>query len=324
MKKLLLFIPVQLLTVALFAQPVLTSADLTSNIGDIYVDVASDFVNQGSAGADVIWDLSALTNNAGFQTNVTGANANFPGTNRTLDYNNGAISYMNEGVNGKFTHALDAGGTIITYQQPGQTMYYPFQYPSDVTNNFACTFNSQGYDFERSGTETLECDGYGTLITPVGTFYNVLRLHLHQEYTDESIVIDIDYVVDSYSWYIAGYRNIIASVSTITNSVSGTQQYGLYTANPSVGILDQENEFFKIEVYPNPVVNELFISQSETFNIEKIDLITPSGSVVNNLNFQSNQDNNIGIDVSSYANGSYILILQSDKGKMVSKQFIKN
>lgn len=324
MKKLLLFIPVQLVAVSVFAQPILTSTDLNSNIGDVFVDVNSGYLNEGAAGADVIWDLSAMTNIGNYQTDVTSGSASYPATNRTLTYSNGVINYLNEDATGKFIHALDAAGTVITYQQPGQMMFYPFEYEAEVINSFACTFNSGGYDFDRSGFEVLEYDGYGTLITPAGTFNNVVRLHLHQEYTDESIVMDIDYVVDSYSWYIAGYRNMIASVSTITSSFSGTQQYGLYAASPTVGLLSNESEALNVDVYPNPSVNELFISQSETFKINKIDLITPDGRVVNNIDFQTTQDDNVTIDMSTFATGSYILVLQSSDGKVISKQFIKN
>ena len=98
-----------------------------------------------------------------------------------------------------------------------------------------------------------------------------------------------------------------------------------YTNNPSGIWLDfiaaeplvvNNNDFEKIEIYPNPTSNKLFI-KSKKINIEKIEVYSISGKRIKEYH-QANG----AIDISTLANGMYFLEIISTQNRSVQR-FIK-
>jgi hypothetical protein len=136
---------------------------------------------------------------------------------------------------------------------PEKIVYFPISYNS---HHYDSSIARNYYEYD-----TFTCDGYGTLMLPVGSFANVLRVH-------KVIVGNVLYAdslrplfkTESYSWYMAGFHSPLLTIgldSFYTGSfhVDGIAYYtrttlGLGTLQPS-----------SFAVYPNPASNEITIEQ---------------------------------------------------------------
>lgn len=318
MKKSLLFIASILFSGTILAQPTLTANDLNMSIGVTYPMAQCQYLNPGPGGANVTWDFSAFTSSGAYNSVTSAANPNFPNTNITVA-GGGTEVYYDQNNSGIFTWGIDANGTVITYTDPAQTLFYPLTMNGSATNTFEATFTS-GVQFTRAGNETLTCDGYGTVITPNGTYTNALRVHLQQIYSDTYSGGQINYEVNAYSWYIAGYPNAVASVSEIVVDNGQPTQYGFYSTDPAASLLTVENKQFR--VYPNPVTDLL---NFQVVNDQKVKYVQVTNSlgveVINQVVISS--INNLELNVSDLKSGVYFIRLEGENGVLRQRKFIK-
>lgn len=318
MKKPLFFIASIFISGTILAQPTLTANDLNMSIGVTYPMAQCQYLNPGPGGANVTWDFSAFTSSGAYNSVASAANSNFPNSNITVA-GGGTEVYNDQNNNGIFTWGIDANGTIITYTDPSQTMFYPLTMNGSATNTFEATFTS-GVQFTRAGNETLTCDGYGTVITPNGTYTDALRLHTQQNYSDTYSGGQIDYVVNVYAWYIAGYPNAIASVSEIVMDNGQPTQYGFYSTDPIASLLTEENKEFGL--YPNPATDLLNFKSVNDQTIESVQVINSLGVVVLN-SVEKTSINKLKIDVSNLQFGVYFIRLKGENGVLRQRKFVK-
>lgn len=264
MKKILLSVSTILAISGLNAQSTMTGSDLNATIGHTCTMYIGNYVAEGNSGASQTWDLSSLSGSA--VTESYGA-ATEPGANiKMTQVASGTTSTIDMKFDntGQYWYSLSGGGTVMTYSDPMMQLGLPLTYQGNMSDNFAATFTS-GVTFDRSGTNTQTVDGYGTVITPEGTFTNVLRSHMHQEYSDVTTGATITYVADIYTWYKAGVKDPVASVSQLTSnstlSGTATTSYGSYLEATGLGIT--ENEIGALSAYPNPAVSDIKLDLSE-------------------------------------------------------------
>lgn len=319
MKKSLLFIAGMVASTALLAQPTLTANDLNYSIGSTYPSESSDYMSPGQAGANVTWDFSSFTSNGAYIQTGEPANGSFPNSDITLA-NASAESYLEQGTNGLNTWGIDAGGTVITYTDPGLMIFYPLSYNATTTNTFEATFTS-GVAFTRAGSETLTCDGYGTVITPTGTYTNALRVYHQQTYSDTYTGGQIDYVINVYAWYIQGYPSAIASVSESYTDGNLAGQYAQYSTDATASLLTEENNGF--EIYPNPANNQIQFKSFNNTTVETIEVINSLGAVVKRVDANNSMINDITVDVNSLESGVYFVQITGTSGELIQRKFIK-
>lgn len=320
MKKTLLSFLWVVLSASVFAQPTLDASDLNYSIGMTYESATAQYINPGPGGANVTWDFSAFSPTDIATLEAAPANTSFPNTNITTISNGTTEAYYQEDATGKFMWGVDAGGTVITYTDPSQTLFYPLIYNASETNTLEATFTS-GVAFTRAGTEELTYDGYGTVITPTGTFNNAIRVYIHQEYTDTYQGGTIDYVVNVYVWYIADYPDPIAALSDI--SVDG-QPYGSnaqYTTSQTASLLTEENKEF--EIYPNPANDEIKFRSLNNLDVEEIKVINNLGRVVKTISTDDMTLNEANVNVSDLESGVYFVHITGKNGLIQSRKFVK-
>lgn len=217
-----------LLTVAMFygfsQTPIsLSTADMpTVGFSETYaVDTPLTSVNYGSAGANQVYDFSALTN-----THTTAVNylaptvsqqSSFPGCNLALTSDgssfilltNSATKYQAVGLQG-----YDYGLLVITPIQPAEDLFhFPTQYGSHYASKDGFYQGFQGFQVNApSGVDSVReiftdnfsytVDGWGKVITPVGS-YRALRLKRVDTTVTE---IDAYYGLFGDSWHtVSGY-----------------------------------------------------------------------------------------------------------------------
>lgn len=251
----------------LIAQPTLTATGINPVVGITINNDGGNYVSPGSAGASQTWDLSTMTSGSPSSTTFSSPSstpnaASFPTANVCVAtapqyayYKTSSTAWQNLGV-------VSGSGVIMSYSNAEDLLRFPFTFNDTYSDPWATTFVSGGTTFYRTGTTTVTADGYGTLITPAGTFSNVLRVHFFQDYQDSADIggfpYIIDYQNDEYMWYLNGNHNPIALVFTLTTSLGSPFTAGSYMTG--VMGVNENKALVSYELFPNPSSDDLKIN----------------------------------------------------------------
>lgn len=316
MKKIYFFIATAVLSTSAIAQVTIQSTGLNPLVGDAMVMHSCNYISEGSAGSGITWDLSGMSSNSSYILSVAAATGTTPNANIDLNYGGQSHMYQLNDASGNFIYNQLAGTTMITFSDPMKLIEFPLSGSTNFTDNFSATFTSSGYNFLREGTVSFTADSYGTLTTPDGTFTDVIRVEISQVFTDTYSLGTIDYDVLSYVWYKSGYHGALASVVSMTTSVSAPSSYSEYMEVSSLGV--QENSLNSVTVYPNPVTNELNIELNET-EINSISIVDLNGNTILNKTNSFKQ-----INVSELNPGIYFVAITDVNGVVSTTKFSKN
>lgn len=169
-----------LTSLAASAQPVLEYAnvDLLGKSYPVHVVTAAGSSNPTLDGANVTWDFSTATllQNAGTCVFLDPAStpyaASFPTSNlaqRVSTIAGTEYTYFNLSSAQMDMLGEGFGGTdASTYTNPKTPLIFPFTYPNSYTDDYT----EDGTD----GSILRAVTGYGTVILPIGTYYDVVKV----------------------------------------------------------------------------------------------------------------------------------------------------
>lgn len=170
-----------------------------------------------------------------------------------------------------------------------------------------------------TGSIQREFSGSGVLITPIGTFTDVVRIksiHILSTTDNTNGNIYPDTLI-TYYWYKAGVHHELASVIH-GNSFSGPYAISTYLDVPAdLGM--EENPSIRFSLFPNPSATFITIQSDEV--ISKVEVYQLSGELEmgQTVNSTSSQ-----IDLSTLNTGMYLVkIYRKDKAVSV-KRITKN
>ena len=299
-----------------FSQPLIQSTDLNPSIGETFTMHSSNYVDPGPSGNNVVWDLSSMGIGTTYSTTFEAANSNFPSSNITMNAANQSYVYCQYNSSGQSVYGQMVGSTVITFSDAQKLIQFPINTSMNFTDAFSATFVSSGYNFVRSGSSSVSCDGYGTLTTPNGTYTNVARVKTIQNYTDVYSLGTITYSVTAYAWYLANVHLQLASVTTFNNSVQGTQSYGEYQSGTNLGVNENESNLFKI--YPNPFSSEITVNNVS--QVEKIEIINLNGQVEKEISSNNLTET---LNLNDLNNGIYLMKIYTKNGEQILNKISK-
>jgi hypothetical protein len=192
MKKLFLFTLALAMVMASYAQPVYKSINrMNTPYETVMLDTSG--MNAGASGAKQLWDFSkAVSLNQTSEVKYVPASscagfANFPSADIALP--TGSDRYLfYDTANGKWSkvgqYFNEEKPTVIAYSNPQASGVPPFTYQYTFSDDFEGTYTGPKGNAKRTGTSTLTADGYGTIITPAGTFKNALRMKFTESIKD--------------------------------------------------------------------------------------------------------------------------------------------
>lgn len=225
----------------------------------------------------------------------------------------------------------------------------PFLYnQADVTYNFPLNYlNSDSCDYKygtpiptigfygQKGHRVNIADGWGTLITPFGTFQS-LRI--------KSTIAAIDTIFSTasnfgtniprplqyqFKWLAKGMKIPVLEVdATMTggNIVVNNIQYidSLRSGIPHVGINENTGSKFNMKVYPNPCVNELMLNytlaNTSAIKTSINDVLGKTLAVVTNeMQAAGQKEQHINIHDLQLPPGIYFINLQVNKSVHIQK-----
>lgn len=312
-------------------------------------------------GPDVIWDYTSLVE-TGFSTDSFANPAitplvyqlvfnNFlypaydathaqPGADLTLPseipftvtnvynfYKNSSSSFKMVG----FGATINGIPAPIQYQGSDRIYKFPLAYSNMDTSTyyFEVPVPTLGY-WNQSGTRYNHVDGFGTLLLPNGYSYDVIRLASRKEIVD-SVHIDalgftlpIPRIQTEYKFIAAGEKEPVMTITTqpLLLVFGPETVIGVKYKNEMnlAGVESNSNDDFTI--YPNPVSDQLTISNPQNSLWNKLYLTNMAGQVVYTDN--SGGIGNIILDVSSMPKGVYHLMVDASNGKSFKKSIVVN
>jgi hypothetical protein len=255
-----------------------------------------------NGGANHTWDFSSFTfNPIGTLSIITPSSApmgsSFPSSNYAMSLNGNSFSFFNIGSSKMEVQAwtIAAAGSGNDYSPNPRTIF-----------NFPFSFNDTAFDtWQKVGgsqnTVTLYYDSYGTLITPSGTYTNVVRIR-------ENYGIG----ADDYFWYSL---NPLIPIAIFDHNT--TTLYHI-AATQVTGINEQSNMSISANIYPNPaneIVNISNIPIGSTLNITDI-----TGKTVFNSTIITDQTT---ISTRDFVNGIYFIRVENN-GIVSNKKLVVN
>ncbi len=177
---------------------------------------------------------------------------------------------------------------------------------------------------------TNEVDGWGTLITPFGTF-DVLRVRteirgsdsLYVDTLNAGIKIDND-IQREYKWFAKDQKVPLLQINTQAGIFGQFQGFEFVTKivyrdsvrfDPT-GIFDAAKDEVQFRVYPNPSYGSFFISVPNDLTSAKITITDVSGRLMMAREMNAPVEM---VNTGDWAKGVYILTLQSNQGTSSKK-----
>ena len=287
------------------AQPVLIAADFGTDLSGIGYSGTPSSISQGNDGPNQIWDFSGLTlTQNSTTTTVTVASAplstNFPSANYcwkiTNNTNISGYNFFSRSDSSFESIGMTVFGQSIKYSDTSILYKFPYTYNTVIDETYQSTTDASPKSF------TTVYDAYGTLTTPFGTYYNVIR----QKKTEGTKV--------NYSW-IQTNPFFVLMEKTITNGTSSS--ISVFKNTNALGLNPIEPKK-AMAVFPNPTHTELNIQLPDQQTLDRVAITDVTGKIV------LKQDQNLNqINVSDLANGLYFIEAHSGNEKLVTK-FIKN
>ena len=201
-----------------------------------------------------------------------------------------------------------------------------FEFPITAGGNYNCSYHGEFAPFGAGedsvvidlGQIIANADMQGTLTLPTGTFTDVLRIHLIENFHIKAYMLGTpvtDNVVedDYYYWFVDTILQPILIYGT--TDLDGSQQSEVLRYQPigiplSVNKINFDNLFL---VYPNPTKDVVNVRGSEIERIEVYDVI---GKMISSYEVNSF---NTKIDLSDNPEGILILKIHSKNNILVKR-----
>ena len=322
----LLLLPVLFSYQEITAQPTLTNANTSPQVGESFIYHLVDYTvgSEGASGANVTWDFSGSISTDTLTINwvdpsTTPYAASFSSSNICYEVS-GTYDYYTSSSSDYSRQGAVQGGIVVAYSDPQKHIEYPYTFNSTFIDSFAATFFS-GVTIDRTGTITVTGDAYGTVILPYGTFNDVLRLKVVEDYQDDFIGGPLLYNTEVYLWYKPGIHYPILSFTSFVSTMFSIT-YGSYLDQSSVGINKTFAPEFNFNIYPNPANTFTNINYNITKPADvKISLNNLLGQEIKVLVNEKQPTGNYKeiVNLENLSKGVYLIRLEIDGNTEIKK-----
>jgi hypothetical protein len=224
------------LPLAALAQPQITAGNMPQ-VGDVYTYgfSYSDFDPAeitAASGANQTWDFSSFTVDEELtQSAVSAAStpfaAAFPDANLALMSNEVEYVFLSSTSTSLSSYGIAIGADesiALVYSNPELLYNLPFNHQTAFTDTYGGTSNIQGFDIVTTGEVSTTGDAYGTLILPSGTYPNCVRVYSTVTETVSFLGFPSVSTIQSWTWFSADHRYVMASFEAYTTSDGKTQE----------------------------------------------------------------------------------------------------
>jgi len=328
MKKLFL-LAFSLGMISLQAQDIITRSDLAYQEGDRHSFSTTNALElemgltPETAGPNVSWDLSTISveilegktsvyvdpATTPFAGQVEGANMAIKNENE-MDGPYQFVNLSDEGLDHYYTGWYEGGITgFSSFTPPLKALEFPMSYGQTFEQDWVAEMYQEGVLVMIDSTSTsVEVDAWGTVITPAGTFTDVLRmkrisLSSGYMYYGGKWIHTADLSSVDYTWFKAGIHTSLINVSGFLDEEGYTV---VWLTNPNVTSVEESVLKPEIRVWPNPAAELLNV---EARSIEGLNFYDITGRLIREVEGH-------GVDILSFSTtafprGSYVMEVQS-------------
>lgn len=326
----------------LAAQPVLTDENfnpLPGESGTEYDFDATDF-DPGPSGPGMTWNYPVLALATPHTLNVFPAHATpygleFSGANIAVTGNMLYYNYYLAHDNGLEYLGYTNNVFTMPLSNPALIYTYPFTFLSVISDSLEGYVTTGDEWTHRWGQVVTEADGYGTLVTPLGSYMDVLRIKQVWTYDDEvydgSTTTVYHHTDTHYYWVTEGVHFPLLTyaekktVGGATTELSYSATY-MDPASITTGLGDEEAFTKGFIMYPNPA-RSVFVSLWVNHNKnEEVNVIVwdATGKQKTSGTCQLTEGNNqLLLDISTLNAGIYFVGISNLSGKTVRKLVIE-
>lgn len=229
----------------------------------------------------------------------------------------------------------DFDSIFVVYTDPILWASFPYTYLSEATDDFSATITAyagaQKLVSLQEGTTVHKADGYGTVITPAGTFSNALRVKRTEIATNSIVGIPLTTGQESfrYTWYAEGEKGVVLNLDSIVikdftgNVVNTTYAGNFRSRGPMTSSIPHINKQSAMWVYPNPVADRLIIDKSPAYS-GPVDLTLFDARGTKVAAFQTGSvAGTVELNLQSLPGGFYTLRMLSEGGESNWSTFLK-
>jgi hypothetical protein len=271
MKKLVYALLTLALPMSAMAQPVIDSAEYY-HVGQTFNYRHCSNVTPGPAGANQNWNFASVTDSLIEIDTVLAATSP---ANALLTFN-GITTYLSISDTETAVTGIDFGAQAsVSYNSNITSVLHPISYLDTATSNFTEVL-SAAVNGTGAGNSLMKVDGYGTLITPQGTFTNVLRVKFNQTEIDTTGLGNETITVVSYRWFDSSHKQPLMRIDSMSGSglapilITSTAYYTTDTPTAVKNIA--QKRFTNAHLDNNGLTLKANLTQGQEYRIALIDM----------------------------------------------------
>lgn len=215
----------------------------------------------------------------------------------------------------------------IKFTDIDEMYHFPSIYGNYDTcySSYSVTIPSIGFN-SRQQTRYNWVDGYGTVITPVDTFYNSIRVKTiikarDSIYSDQyNTPFAFNTTTTEFKWFVDGHRGPVVIISKSQGVGNNRNTIKFIDTPEPIPYTISNLEHSSLEVYPNPFIDKITIKADHINFPYKIEIIDINGRCLFSKTCYSNDDiKSISNYFSDLKSGFYYLITTSNEAIAVKK-----
>ncbi len=321
----------------IFSQPVITYQNHAPFIGYSFTQKTFDSffdpvdIDPGPAGPGQSWDYSKYQATEEYQaTYINPASTPFADDIAGTDINI-AIQTEEEDAEGySFLHLntselimrafgiLDEGEPLLLAMfDPSPVVFeFPFAYGDSFETQGEMQFTTEGITTINKMYATIEADAWGSLVTPLATYPNVLRIKTISIdstfiYMDDMPIYSDGFVSHDYHWFSPDHRTMVFEISGDYEDEEFLALSYSYLFNETVNL--EEVKTISFEVYPNPTADNINISYPFVGEMISFKLFDMNGRKLADIP-EIIRQGPVKMDLTGMPKGVYVLqMLQNDQ-----------
>lgn len=267
-----------------FAQPIVEAANFpVTSHADAFSVENPDNLSPGGSGANQVWDFSGVNATNSWLSIISMdvipmASAPLAGTFPTANY---CIKRVDIEGNQFYTmyaispNTMEVVGSIYVNSFPLATLP-TYLTDTEKSFQFPYTFNTVIDDTSETDISTSPTqvntvyDGYGTLITPFGTYNNVIRCKETRSWIENTDTY--------YHWYNTNPFYEIMQGNFDAAAIGGSNNITIYKNTTFLDL--PKNEKISFAMYPNPTYGDLFVRAAEAAQNLSASVFDSNGKLV--------------------------------------------
>jgi hypothetical protein len=307
-------------------------------VDDVFPYITGAYMPIITGGGNALWDLSGIGTSEATNLTVESPDATafadiYPSATLALDGGN-VIQYMRTDANGLYivgVYKLIAQQNIqIHYTDESLFLPYPCTYNTAFTDAYVYNYGYTGGTVNGGGNSAYVADGFGTLVLPYDTIYNVLKLSgtdtVSESIPGQSYVT----VVNQVYFYKPGIHFYVLSAQALSQSVNGgppATGFGMFYLAQSAfaGIHEGLKQAIGVDVWPNPAQDVLNVTYGVAGG-HAIDLrlFDPTGRTVRSQHTTTGTSGiqRSELDVKGLPAGTYLLQVSDDHGQRGTQRVV--